>query len=90
MKTTAYFDAVLERPDREMITDEWVQCAVRDPIRETIQSDQRIQRWVRVPERENRVLRAILLPDGEAVHNAFFDRRFKSRKCAISPMQTPC
>lgn len=77
MKTTAYFDAIRERPDRNMITDEWVQRAVTKPIREVIQSDQRIQRWVRVPEMANRVLRVILLPDGETVHNAFFDRRFK-------------
>jgi hypothetical protein len=77
MKTTAYFDAIRERSDRKMITDEWVQLAVTEPIREVIQSDLRIQRWVRVPEMANRVLRVILLPDGETVHNAFFDRRFK-------------
>ena len=60
-----------------MITDEWVQRAVTKPIRQAIQSDLRIQRWARVPEMENRVLRVILLADGETVHNAFFDRRFK-------------
>jgi hypothetical protein len=31
---------------------------------------------VQVPETENRFLRAIVLPGGETVHNAFFDRRF--------------
>ena len=77
MKTTAYIDAIRERLDRKMITDEWVQRTVSKPIREAIQSDLRIQRWARVPEMENRVLRVILLPDGETVHNAFFDRRFK-------------
>lgn len=77
MTTTAYFDAIREWPDRKMITDEWVQRAVTKPVREAIQSDLRIQRWARVPEMENRVLRVILLPDGETVHNAFFDRRFK-------------
>jgi hypothetical protein len=25
----------------------------------------------------NRVLRVVLLPDGETVHNAFFDRSFR-------------
>jgi hypothetical protein len=45
-------------------------------IRETVQSDGRIQRWTQVPEMENRYLRVVLLPDGETVHNAFFDRRF--------------
>jgi hypothetical protein len=29
------------------------------------------------PEMENRILRVILLEDGETVHNAFFDRNFK-------------
>jgi hypothetical protein len=30
-----------------------------------------------VPQMNNRVLRVILLPDGETVHNAFFDRSFR-------------
>jgi hypothetical protein len=29
-----------------------------------------------VPEMDNRYLRVILLPDGETIHNAFFDRDF--------------
>lgn len=37
----------------------------------------RIRRWGNVPEAEHRVLRVVLLADGETVHNAFFDRRFK-------------
>jgi hypothetical protein len=41
-----------------------------------VQADGRIRRWVQVPEMENRYLRVVLLPDGETVHNAFFDRRF--------------
>jgi hypothetical protein len=31
----------------------------------------------RIAEMENRYLRVVLLPDGETVHNAFFDREFK-------------
>jgi hypothetical protein len=30
-----------------------------------------------IAEMENRYLRVVLLPDGETVHNAFFDRGFK-------------
>jgi len=37
----------------------------------------RSRRWIEIPEMENRYLRVILLEDGETVHNAFFDRRFK-------------
>jgi hypothetical protein len=59
-----------------VIRDEWIERALRDPIREHTQADGRIRRWVRVPEAGDRVLRVILLPDGETVHNAFFDRGF--------------
>jgi len=42
-----------------------------------MQAGGRIRRWARIPDMENRVLRVILLEDGETVHNAFFDRNFK-------------
>lgn len=64
------------RPDRRIILDEWIQRAIRQPIREMVQADGRIQRWIQVPEVKNRYLRVILLSDGETVHNAFFDRGF--------------
>jgi hypothetical protein len=76
MKTTAYFDAIRMRPDRRAILDEWIERAIRGPVREFTQADGRIRRWVQVPEMANRYLRVILLTDGETVHNAFFDRRF--------------
>ena len=76
MKTTAYFRAMRVRPDRAVIQHEWIERAVREPLREYTQADGRIRRWVRVPEAGDRVLRVILLPDGETVHNAFFDRGF--------------
>lgn len=34
MKTTAYFNIMRLRPDRAVITDEWVQRASTVPIRE--------------------------------------------------------
>ena len=64
------------RPDRAVIRDDWIARAVQAPIRETVQEDGRVRRWCQVPEMENRYLRVILLPDGETVHNAFFDRGF--------------
>jgi hypothetical protein len=76
VKTTAYFQAIRVRPDRAVIRDEWIERALREPIREHTQTDGRIRRWVRVPEAGDRVLRVILLSDGETVHNAFFDRGF--------------
>ncbi|MBM3359765.1 MAG: hypothetical protein FJY54_18905 [Betaproteobacteria bacterium] len=76
MKFTLYFDAIRARPDRVMIQEAWIERAIRSPIREAVQADGRIRRWVQVPEMENRYLRVVLLPDGETVHNAFFDRGF--------------
>ena len=60
-----------------MIQDEWIDRAIRNPVRQHVQTDGRIRRWVQVPEMEGRYLRVILLSDGETVHNAFFDRGFK-------------
>ena len=77
MKTTQYFQYTRQRPDRAMILDEWIKSVVNHPLREEIQTDGRIRRWARIPEMGNRVLRVILLEDGETVHNAFFDRNFK-------------
>jgi hypothetical protein len=77
MKTTQYFRYTRQRPDRAIIKDEWIEQAVQNPLREELQSDGRIRRWARIAEMENRVLRVILLEDGETVHNAFFDRNFK-------------
>ncbi len=77
MKVTAYFAALRVRRDRAEILDEWIERAIRDPVREHVQADGRIRRWTVVPEVGNRHLRVVLLADGETVHNAFFDRRFK-------------
>ena len=76
MKVTRYFEAIRNRPDRAIIREEWIEQAIRAPIRETVQADGRIRRWTQVSEMKNRFLRVVLLPDGETVHNAFFDRRF--------------
>jgi hypothetical protein len=56
---------------------EWIERAVQAPVREMVQADGRIRRWTPIPEVGGKVLRVVLLPDGETVHNAFFDRGFK-------------
>ncbi len=78
MKTTKYFQAIRARPDRAMIKDEWIQYVVQFPEKEHIQADGRIRRWARIKQMEDRYLRVVLLPDSETVHNAFFDRGYKS------------
>lgn len=76
MKFTAYFQAMRQRPDRASIQLEWIQRVVDAPVQESLQEDGRIRRWAPIEEADGRFLRVILLPDGETVHNAFFDRRF--------------
>ena len=76
MKFTQYFQAMRSRSDRAMIRIEWIQQVFKHPVKEVIQKDGRIRRWAPIQEMEGRYLRVILLPDGETVHNAFFDRRF--------------
>jgi predicted ATPase len=76
MKFTQYFTHLRQRPDRACIKLEWIQQAIAHPIRTEVQSDGRIRKWTRVKELD-KILRVILLEDGETVHNAFFDRSFK-------------
>lgn len=76
VKTTRYFDATRQRPDRAMIEMTWVEFVIDHPTAERIQSDGRIRRWASIAESEGRWLRVVLLADGETVHNAFFDRGF--------------
>ena len=77
MKSTEYFRALRQRPDRAIIRDEWIQYVVAHPEKELIQQDGRFRRWAAINEMDGRYLRVVLLADGETVHNAFFDRRFK-------------
>ena len=77
MRVTAYFNSIRFRPDRVIIKDEWILYTMEYPEDELIQEDGRIRRWAKVGEMQDRYLRVVLLPDGETVHNAFFDRRYK-------------
>jgi len=77
VKTTGYFEAIRKRPDRAEIQQSWIERVIQSPVREVVQADGRIRRWGSVPEAQGRFLRVVLLPNGETVHNAFFDRGFK-------------
>ena len=65
-----------QRPDRAKIKMEWIEETVKNPDYATIQSDGRNRKWKKI-EGQSKFLRVVLLPDGETVHNAFFDRTFK-------------
>lgn len=66
-----------QRPDRTLIRLEWIERVIAHPVREQTQRDGRVRRWAPIGEMDGRYLRVILLPDGETVHNAFFDRSFR-------------
>ena len=75
-KTTEYFKYTRTRPDRTDILDEWILEVINHPIKVQLQSDGRHKKWAYIAQAE-KYLRVVLLKDGETVHNAFFDRRFK-------------
>lgn len=79
MKFTQYFLHVKQRIDRAAIKMEWIEQAIENPIHTEVQLDGRIRKWKKIEE-EGKFLRVILLPDGETVHNAFFDRGFNEVK----------
>jgi len=78
MKFTQYFLHLRKRPDRAIIKNDWIKDTIDNPSYTEVQSDGRIRKWKKIPE-EGKFLRVILLPDGETVHNAFFDRSFKGK-----------
>ena len=75
MKTTHYFiTSVMAR--RPYLNAEWIKHTLNNPIRKEVQANGRIRFWALIVE-VGKYLRVVTEPDGETVHNAFFDRRFK-------------
>jgi hypothetical protein len=62
--------------NRPYIRREWCERALSDPVRVEVQPNGRIRHWVYIIELE-KYLRVVTLPDGETVHTAFPDRRFR-------------
>ena len=75
MKTTRYFEEQVLRK-RPYIRREWCERALREPLRREVQPDGRVRYWIYVEEL-GRHLRVVTLEDGESIHNAFLDRRFR-------------
>lgn len=61
---------------RPYLKVEWIEDVLRDPIRKQIQENGRVRCWGHVAE-VGKYLRVVTEPDGETVHNAFFDRGFR-------------
>jgi hypothetical protein len=75
VKTTRYFELEVLRK-RPYLRREWCEEAIKTAAYREAQADGRIRYWVFVPAL-GRYLRVVTLADGETVHNAFPDRRFK-------------
>ncbi|MDH7487030.1 MAG: hypothetical protein QHJ81_12230 [Anaerolineae bacterium] len=75
MKTTDYFiTSVMAR--RPYLKAEWIEHVLRNPIHIEKQANGRLRYWGVIPEL-GKYLRVVTEPDGETVHNAFLDRRFR-------------
>ena len=75
-RTRYYDEEVSRRPDRQDIAADEILAAIAAPARREIQPNGRIRHWRRVAA-TGRWLRVITEADGETVHNAFWDRRFR-------------
>ena len=67
-------------PKRPEIGPLWCSNVLANPVRTQVQPNGRIRHWgeVMMPGEDNpRIMRVVTLADGETVHNAFLDRRFK-------------
>lgn len=78
MKTTRYFREIVARRRPELRCC-WFAGIIACPVHSEPQRDGRIRYWGYVdhPTHGRRALRVVTLADGETVHNAFFDRRFR-------------
>ena len=79
MKTTPYFDEQVLRK-RPYLDPAWCVQVMAAPLRTERQANGRLRFWGEVTppgETTPRYLRVITLEDGETVHNAFYDRRFR-------------
>jgi len=82
MKSTRYFDEQVLRK-RPYIEVAWCLAVIAAPLRRDIQEDGRIRHWGTITDKRDgkeRILRVVTLPDGETIHNAFFDRDFNRDK----------
>jgi len=67
---------VLARPDRRHIDLADIRRALAQAERKSRQPDGRVRYWFWVADRQS-WLRVVTEPDGETVHNAFWDRNFQ-------------
>ena len=79
MKTTRYFEEQVLRK-RPYINPKWCAATIAAPIHQEVQPDGRVRFWSEIErpgDESPKILRVVTLSDGETVHNAFLDRRFR-------------
>jgi hypothetical protein len=75
MKFTKHFlEDVL--PKRPYLDKELLEYIIANPIKREIQEDNKIK-LCGYSSKYNKYVRIIMLEDGETIHTAFFDRKFK-------------
>ena len=74
MRATDYFRQIVQ-PKRPYATDDAVLTILAAPLRRERQEDGRWRSWGEMPD--GRFMRVVTEADGETVHNAVFDRRFR-------------
>jgi len=75
VKFHRYFYTIERRAKHPEVTEEMVAFVLEKPTALEMGRNGRTSFFRRIPTFGNRVLRVIVLQDGEAVLNAFFDRR---------------
>jgi hypothetical protein len=66
---------------RPYLKTEWIEYVLSNATRSEVQDNGRIRRWALIEE-AGKYLRVVTEPDGETVHNAFFDRGFRPKEMA--------
>jgi len=61
---------------RPYIKIEWLEKAAKQPLKREAQPDGRVRAWIYAAE-VGKYVRVVFEENGEVVHNAFYDRRFK-------------
>ena len=61
---------------RRYLREAWIEYVLHHPVHREVQGNGRIRHWAFIDEL-GKYLRVVTEPDGETIHNAFPDRRFK-------------
>lgn len=75
MKCTNYFQVIAQEQHPEARRWDWIETVIASPSTQEKQCDGRLRYWGYIQE-ANKYMRIVVEPDGETVHNAFFDENY--------------